>query len=336
MTSRVDRILPSRGTEDGASPPATNPYVFIVGCPRSGTTLLKRMIDAHPQIGISRATYWIPSWFEQRRGLTPDGFVTPALISKLLAYRKFSKMNIDRSELEALLASEEPMPYSRFVSGIFDLYGKKRSKPLVGDKTPGYVRRLSTLHDLWPTARFIHLIRDGRDVCLSTLHWRKADKKRQRYPTWAEDPVSTAALWWEWQVRRGLEAGSSLGDGLYRELRYESLVARPKEQCASVSSFLSVPYSEAMLRFHEGRTQEASESKRRWMPATRGLRDWRTQMDPDHVERFEAVASDLLEELGYERGISRPRPQALAHATRLRARFSSGMVARGECPPLRW
>jgi hypothetical protein len=80
------------------------------------------MIDAHPQIGISRATYWIPSWFEQRRGLTPDGFVTPALISKLLAYRKFSKMNIDRSELEALLASEEPMPYSRFVSGIFDTW----------------------------------------------------------------------------------------------------------------------------------------------------------------------------------------------------------------------
>jgi hypothetical protein len=336
MTTTKGLAPPVRPTENGPSRPlGTNPYVFIVGCPRSGTTLLKRMVDAHPEIGISRATYWIPKWFEQRRGLTPEGFVTPALIPKLLAYRKFAKMNIERSELEGLLASDEPTSYSRFVGGIFDLYGKKRSKALVGDKTPSYVRRLSTLHALWPTARFIHLIRDGRDVCLSVLGWRKADKKPRRYPTWAEDPVSAAALWWEWHVRRGLEAEASLG-GLYHELRYESLVAQPQKECAGVCSFLAVSHSGAMLRFHEGRTQASQETKRKWMPVTRGLRDWRTQMDPGQVERFEAVAGDLLDELGYERRISRPQPQALEHASDMRARFSRELLARGERLPLNW
>ena len=63
----------------------SNPCVFIVGCPRSGTTLLRRMVSAHPQIVITPEAHWIPLWFEQRRGLTPDGFITPELISQSLA-----------------------------------------------------------------------------------------------------------------------------------------------------------------------------------------------------------------------------------------------------------
>ncbi len=63
----------------------SNPCVFIVGCPRSGTTLLRRIVSAHPQIVITPEAHWIPLWFEQRRGLTPDGFITPELISQSLA-----------------------------------------------------------------------------------------------------------------------------------------------------------------------------------------------------------------------------------------------------------
>ena len=54
-----------------------NPYVFLVGCPRSGTTLLRRIADAHPQLAVARGTRWIPRTFEFRRCLTEDGHVTP-------------------------------------------------------------------------------------------------------------------------------------------------------------------------------------------------------------------------------------------------------------------
>ncbi len=77
-----------------------NPYVFIVGSTRSGTTLLQRMVDAHPQIAVVNETRWIARYFEKRTGLTPEGFVTPELIPKLLEYHRFPKMKVGREELD--------------------------------------------------------------------------------------------------------------------------------------------------------------------------------------------------------------------------------------------
>jgi Sulfotransferase family len=105
-----------------------NPYVFIVGSTRSGTTLLQRIVDAHPQIAVVHETHWITRYFERRTGLTPEGFVTPELIPKLLEYRRFPKMKVGREELERLMNSDEPVSYSSFVSAIFDLYGQRKGK----------------------------------------------------------------------------------------------------------------------------------------------------------------------------------------------------------------
>src|SRR5438874_10462978 len=100
-----------------------NPYVFVVGCPRSGTTLLKRMLDAHPQLAITPETHWIPSWFERRTGLTPEGLVTPELVSRLLEYPRFSQLGIQREPLERLLQSEVAISYARSASGLSSRYG---------------------------------------------------------------------------------------------------------------------------------------------------------------------------------------------------------------------
>src|SRR5262245_31453574 len=110
-----------------------NPYVFVVGCARSGTTLLKRVLNAHPQIAISKETHWIPLVYEERTGLTPGDFVTPTLIDKLLEDWRFARLGIGRPELERLLGDGEPVTYARLVSDIYDLYGKAQGKPMVGD-----------------------------------------------------------------------------------------------------------------------------------------------------------------------------------------------------------
>jgi hypothetical protein len=96
---------------------------------------------------------------------------------------------------------------------------------LVGDKTPDYARNLPTLHALFPEAKFIHLIRDGRDVQLSAVNWkRKAARFTSLFPSWGKEPVATAAAWWEWHVRQARESGRLLGPGLYCEVHYEALV----------------------------------------------------------------------------------------------------------------
>ena len=299
----------------------TKPYVFIVGCARSGTTLLRRIVNAHGQIAIMPESHWIDVFFEERTGLTPEGMVTPALIDHLLEHRKFARLHFDRPMLLSLLQSGQPVSYADFVARIFELYGKREGKSLVGDKTPAYVRRLHQLHALWPAARFVHLIRDGRDVCLSMAKWKTAHvKKPGIFTTWKDDSVSTTALWWELNVRSGQQAGHSLGPKLYYELRYESLLCNPAEECAALCTFLGLPYDDAMLRFHEGRTKTnpGLDAKHAWLPITPGLRNWRSQMPTEDVERFEAATGDLLDELGYPRAVPSPRSESLEHAARTR------------------
>ena len=297
-----------------------NPYFFIVGCPRSGTTLLQRMVNAHPEVAVTPESHWIPRLYEKPWALKENGLIEHKLVRELAAHPKFARLGIGRQELKRLERSGQTLTYSRLVTALFDLYGRAQGKPLVGDKTPDYVRRICTLHGLWPEARFVHVIRDGRDVYLSMREWPKVHPKPGDFTTWKQDPVSTAAWWWGFNVRLGRDAGRSLGSELYYELRYEALVTFPREECKKLCAFLGLPFDEAMLRFHEhgARPDPGLEQKRAELPATPGLRDWKSQMPAEELERFEAMAGDILEELDYARAVSRREPVALDRAARVR------------------
>jgi Sulfotransferase family len=313
-----------------------NPYVFVVGCPRSGTTLLQRILDAHPQLAVIDETLWITRYHGRKGYVDEEGMVTRELLRALRAEKRFARLELDGAELERRVGGA--VPYDEFVAMIFDLYGEIRGKPFVGDKSPGYVRSIFELHTLWPHVRFIHLIRDGRDVGLSALAWKKADRLFEPYPTWPDEPTLTAALWWERNVRLGREAAIFLPPGHYLEVRYEDLVSRADAECAAICSFLELPYDEAMLRFHEGRVNATPglPTKRQWLPPMQGLRDWRTEMDAPELARFEAAAGALLEELGYPRGAAAPRDKELAEADAARRRLAQHALSRGRPLPEAW
>jgi Sulfotransferase family len=316
-----------------------NPYVFVVGCPRSGTTLLQRMLDAHPGLAMINQTRWIADWYERRTGLTADGQVTPELLDRLYQNRHYTKLGIERRALEERLGlPSAKVPYARFVSAVFDLYGEAQGIGPVGEKAPRYVSKLPVLDGLFPETRFVHIIRDGRDVALSVAAWKKGAGVARRMSTYADQPIATIALWWEWRVRLGREAGIPLGPERYCEVRYESLVADPAGECEALCRFLELPYDDAMLRFHEGRTKEDPrlDAKKAWRPVTAGLRDWRTQMAREDVERFEAAAGGLLEELGYERFACRPGRAAASVAARVRDSFLRELGADGQPVPGAW
>jgi hypothetical protein len=283
------------------------------------------MVDAHPLVAITRReTHWIPTCFRKRIGITADDMVTPSLISWLMSDERFQFMNISQAELEALLAAQRALPYADFVSRVFDLYAAHDGKTLAGDKTPGYARQIPMLHALWPTARFIHLIRDGRDVCLSFLDWAKSARVVGRFFSWTSDPIASAAFFWEWHVKLARRTGSGLGSNLYQEVRFEALVSQPQEQCATLCTFLEVPFSERMLladappRKH----RPGLDAKHARLPPTPGLRDWRSQMRPEYVQRFEVIAGDLLEELGYPRAFPGLSPTDRNELRRLREAYA--------------
>ena len=113
-----------------------NPYVFIVGCPRSGTTLLQRMVDAHPDIAITRQSRCIPNYYEKRKGLTPEGLVTPELVDRLVEERRFKNLEIGREELESLAGSGKQVPFESFVTGIFNHYERFKASVSSGTRRP--------------------------------------------------------------------------------------------------------------------------------------------------------------------------------------------------------
>jgi hypothetical protein len=316
-----------------------NPFVFVVGCPRSGTTLLRRMLDAHPDLAITRETHWIPELWKRRVGLTADGLVTAGLVDALVADSRFADLSLERRDLDSIVQANGRLSYASFITALFDLYGSRQGKPLVGDKTPGYAREIATLYGLWPRARFVHLIRDGRDVCLSALKWRrKAESFARRFGTWSEDPVTTAALWWEWHVRAARLAGHSLAPTLYREVRYESLVDDPETEASRLCEFLAIGHDAAILRFHEGRTrtEPGLSPKRAWLPPTPGLRDWRRELARPDLVQIEATIGDLLEELGYERGVDRLPAAAVTRAGRIRRAFERALPDAHQALPEGW
>lgn len=293
-----------------------NPYVFIVGCPRSGTTLVQRLVNAHPRIAIIPEAHWIYQLPEHRTGMTPDGMVDEKIVPALLEHPKFARLAINCDQLLALIGGNPRLAYSTFLRRVFDLYGRMQNKDLVGNKTPALVRRLEIVHNLWPEARIIHIIRDGRDVFLSMKNRPLRDRDVGARIVGAEDPVLTIGLWWELSVQMGRNAGKTLESLLYYEMRYETLVNRPREACTDLCAFLGVPYSDAMLRFYEGgKTRKDSQ------PITPGLRDWRTGMCAEDVEHFESAAGDLLEDLGYPRACPHPRRELVD-----RSRLKRGLL----------
>ena len=287
------------------------PYTFIVGCPRSGTTLLQRMLDHHPMLAIANDTHFIP------RVVDPDGAdvaLSPELVDRVLGYHRFARLGIDDAAVRR--AASRTRTYAEFVGALYAQYGARHGKSLAGEKTPDYVRYLPLIGRLFPWSKVIHIVRDGRDVALSALQWARPDKGPGRFALWQENPVAVCALWWRWQVTSGRSDGRGLGSR-YREVRYEDLVARPHETVERLCHFLQLSFAPEMLTYHVGkqRGEPGLSAKSAWLPPTPGLRDWRSQMSEWDAEVFDVLAGDLLSSLGYERATRVPTPvvTALAH-----------------------
>ena len=183
------------------------------------------------------------------------------------------------------------------IAAVFEAYAAERGKPRWGDKTPLYMQHLPLLERLFPEASFVHLIRDGRDAALSFLSVPEGIMTEGwGYPR----DAAGFACQWATEVRAARALGERVGPGRYLELRYEALVADPAGELRRTCSFAGLEYDEAMLGY-VGRTESARKEHQQRLnePPRVGVRDWSTEMPVADREAFEAVAGDLLAELGY-------------------------------------
>jgi Sulfotransferase family len=275
-------------------------FPFFVGAGRSGTTLVRAILDAHPDMAVPDESNFVPVLGRMRaRYEGSDGFAAPLLLDDLLEQRRFRRWQLSRDEVQMAFDDAPPANYAEAVRMLFALYARRHGKTRYGDKTPSYVLHMPLLAELFPESRFVHVIRDGRDVALSLLDVDFGPRS-----------VGAAAQLWKAHVTAGRDAGRRLGARRYREVRYEDLLDDPETAVKSICTFIDLPFEPEMLRYFE--RAESITSPSAWsrrhivLPPTKGLRDWRRQMPKKEVGLFEELAGDLLTELGYDRALDPP------------------------------
>ena len=300
-----------------------NPFVFVVGCPRSGTTLLQRMLDAHPELVVTNDTHFIPRALRGEESHVP---LSSVLVDRVVSYHRFGRLGVDEATARRLAVGSST--YAAYICRLYDQVAAQRDKPHAGEKTPDYVRHIPLLHELFPSAKILHIIRDGRDVALSALDWARPDKGPGRFPLWESAPLAVCALWWARFVIAGRLSGPVLGPAIYHEVRYEALVAEPEAVLRDIVNFLELPFNDCMLRFNEGRRSDnpSLSAKAAWRPATPGLRDWEASFDANDLDVFDTLVGNLLDELGYPRKAgNRLAHDRVAQAAAWRAQWLSDL-----------
>ena len=268
------------------------PPLIVLGVRRSGTTLLRVMLDRNPALAIPDESYFVPQLARRHRGsVDPAAFLDDLRRLPTLVEWGLSP--------DAVARRLRPgMTTGAAIAAVFETYAAERGKPRWGDKTPLYMQHLPLLERLFPRAAYVHLIRDGRDAATSFLE--------------VPDGIMTAgwghprdaagfAAQWATEVRAARALGARVGPARHLEVRYEALVAAPGEELRRVCAFAGLEYDDGMLGY-VGRTDSARKDhqKRLDEPPRVGVRDWRTEMPPAEVAAFEATAGDLLHDLGYD------------------------------------
>jgi hypothetical protein len=287
----ISRILRSIGAAVGLGHPAdafavayrsTLSPIVIGGCGRSGTTLLRLMLDSHSRIccGPESSVF-------RRRAIDPDSLA--------------DRYGFARDDVRAVYDAARSRP--EFIEGFAALALRKAGKARWAEKTPRNISRLRQIFRHFPGARFVHVLRDGRDVaCSLRTHprHRVVDGKLVPLDTWK--PIAGCARRWV----RDVEASRPFWkDARLLTIRYEDLVREPRVALARVMAFVGEPWDEAMLRhaaaaspFRDA-TRFAQNPEALAAVSTASLNRWQRDLDARDRRIFKRIAGKLLVELGY-------------------------------------
>jgi hypothetical protein len=283
---------------------------FIVGSPRSGTTLLRLMLDAQSTLAIPPET----GFLDAAGGWTAGGDeLRNQLVQTLTSYPAdapaWPDFHLSAIEFRARLFELTPFNVAEGVRLFYRMYAERFGKTRWGDKTPIYCRRIEQIERLLPEARFVHVVRDGRDAAVSL--------RRQWFSP--GDDIRLQACYWSDNVTAARSQGRRCRQ--YMEVRYESLIEDPGMVLREICAFLDLDFEPQMLRWYERAPARLAEHLERrnadgsllvtheqrllqqaatTQPADSGrIGAWRRQLTREEVLAFDAVAGDALRAFGY-------------------------------------
>lgn len=254
------------------------PPLFLLGCPRSGTTMLAGLLE-HTPWGAPFETHFITRYHDR---LSQYGDLAvhanrTRLLRDILGERPVMQLELD-IDPDAFTADPETASLAVMADRLCRQAVASTGQASWGDKTPEYILHLETISTLFPDSRVIFIMRDGRDVGLSLME-----------RSWGPNNLPTSADYWarcnEWRpIHERMK-----NDGMLFPVHYEDLLREPRATLERLLDWLAL---------EEGRDAILAQADQ----IRRGNHDkWRTRMSARNIERFERIAGDTLERLGYER-----------------------------------
>lgn len=282
VRNRLDRAATLRWRSRAYVSPAD--AIVIGGCPRSGTTLLRRILDTHSGICCGpESSLLLPG---------RPNVAALALGYGLAEFRIREVLDRSRSQAEFV---------DRFMAAYAASVGTRRW----AEKTPLNIRHLDWIWGHFPNARFIHVIRDGRDTVCSM---REHADRRLVDGQWVKVPQTRTAEQlvrrWDADVRTGM---SRRADPRYHEVRYEDLVGDPEGTLGRLFEFIGEPFEPGVLQYRTDteRARRATDGEAGPQPTgsihRSSIGRWRADLTPGEQALFRQIAGGLLVELGYER-----------------------------------
>jgi hypothetical protein len=269
---------------------------FIVGNDRSGTTMLRLILDRGPDLAIPPESMFLTDFDDVFDAGGPAAGEEQALMQAVWEHPKVALWELDGPPPVVPPGLAPADAYRFIVEAPYAAYAAKHGKPGWADKTPHYVHHIDHLLRVWPRARFVVLVRDGRDVALSL----------RRMP-FGPNNAWAAAQWWARGIRAGQRAAEAHPDAVLT-VRYEDIATAPTTEIPRICDFLGVAYRDDMLALEKVDRSKIVPDQASWFPTifegitTGAVGRWRTEMRPRDQRIFCALAGDELRALGYEVG----------------------------------
>lgn len=274
---------------------------FVLGNPRSGTSLLRLMLNAHPDIAVPPECGFALWLSDRYAGLDlGDPETLSRFAADVAASRKFETWNLPEARLRGRLADRRFADYPALSREVYAAWAEMqgRAPALLGDKNNWYVAEAERLMEAFPEARIVHLVRDGRDVACSYLDLAAREIESPYRPRLPTDLTRIGEEWAGNCLRLGALEGPRM-----HALRYEDLLAAPEAELGRLCRFLGVDFDPAMLEFF--RRNDEPEDFLQWKaktlepldPANAGR--FRERLSAGQIAAFESVAAEALERFGY-------------------------------------
>ncbi len=351
-SSRSTSLMPTQkrnakatwNRSDKRSSPATSPQpttFFIVGQPKSGTSWVRSTLDSHPQISCLGEGKFFGRDFKKANpssgGRLPSLYSLFADSEELKVWAKAVGPWIGRTPNPGVRRRELERHTKGLARAAIEYFledeRRKSGKPIVGDKTPAHIAYMKEIHEFFPEARIIHVIRDGRDQAISSMFhwWKESDKpqfsnlppsilrSKELYETnresfgpngesiFDEEVLRGLARGWRDNVMRAREDGPRLFGENYFEARYEDLLKEPEKIFAGMMHFLGADSSTDLVkkcvrdnsfeRYTKNRPRGTEDPKSFFRKGISG--DWKNYFTVHDHKTFDDVAGDLLARLEY-------------------------------------